>query len=150
MKSKGHIVTKPDKVRPCQNGTNPLNKMNCIFCDKEKQRPAIFCENDLFFARWDDFPVSQGHALIVPKRHIVSLFELTSDELTPLFELLKQTKDIISTKYKPDGYNIGANEGGAAGQTVHHLHLHLIPRYAGDVPNPRGGVRNIIPGKGEY
>ena len=87
---------------------------------------------------------------MVPKRHIVSFFALTSGELAELYELMTSVYLEIKTRYRPDGFNIGINEGEAAGRTVHHLHVHIIPRYAGDVPNPRGGIRNIIPEKGDY
>lgn len=123
----------------------------CLFCDKDnKKEHKIILENDFAYARWDNFPVSKGHLEIVPKPHINSLFDLNSEELIQLYSLLNNVKKIIQKDYNPDGYNIGINEGEAAGRTVHHLHIHLIPRYSGDIENPHGGVRNIIPGKGKY
>ena len=123
----------------------------CFFCNaNDNKQPALIAENKLAYARWDDFPVSDGHAEVVPKRHISSYFELTDDEINALFQLSKDIKKIIDKKYKPDSYNVGVNNGIEAGQTVPHCHIHLIPRYAGDVENYRGGVRNIIPGKGDY
>lgn len=123
----------------------------CLFCDKDNpENHTIICENELFYARWDNFPVARGHAEIVPKRHIISFFELTVKELRQMFSLIKATSNLISADFHPDGFNIGLNESEAAGRTVHHLHIHIIPRYKGDVPNPRGGIRNIIPGKGDY
>ncbi len=122
---------------------------NCLFCDNSEKHEIIL-ENRLFYSRWDKFPVSEGHALVILKRHIISLFELTLDELVWMYDLLCRTKEVINQRFSPDGYNIGVNEGQAAGRTVNHLHIHLIPRYKGDVENPRGGVRNIIPGKGNY
>lgn len=123
----------------------------CLFCDKDnKEEHRIIAEDALFYARWDNVPVSKGHAEIVPKRHIESLFELSLEEKIKMFELLEKTRDIINEKYHPDGYNIGLNEGEAAGRTIHHLHIHIIPRYKGDVENPRGGIRHIIPDKGYY
>lgn len=98
----------------------------------------------------DGFPISRGHALIIPKRHIASLFDATSDEREALYDLLAQVKIELQEKYNPDGFNIGINEGAAAGQTVMHLHIHLIPRYSGDLPDPRGGVRWIFPEKADY
>lgn len=98
----------------------------------------------------DGFPISRGHALIIPKRHIASLFDATSDEREALYDLLAQVKIELQEKYNPDGFNIGINEGAAAGQTVMHLHIHLIPRYSGDLPDPRGGVRWIFPDKAAY
>jgi len=104
----------------------------------------------LFYARWDNFPANPGHAEVVPKRHIESFLGLTEKELTQMYRLVKETIEIIEMQHRPDGYNLGINEGEAAGRTVHHLHIHIIPRYAGDVKNPRGGIRNVIPGKGDY
>lgn len=130
---------------------NKISKEYCFFCDKKNfNKETIIVENDLFYARWDDFPVSDGHAEIIPKKHIESFFELTDDELIQLFDLLKETKNSIQNKYNPDAFNIGINDGEEAGRSVHHLHIHIIPRYKGDMENPRGGVRNIIPGKGTY
>ena len=122
----------------------------CFFCDIKSPKNKIIFENDVCYARWDNFPVSKGHAEIVPKEHIESIFDLKESQLTELFSMLSKTKKLIQDVYDPDGYNIGINEGESAGRTVHHLHIHLIPRYRGDVVNPRGGVRNIIPGKGDY
>ncbi|PZN73122.1 MAG: HIT family protein [Candidatus Methylumidiphilus alinenensis] len=98
----------------------------------------------------DGFPVSPGHSLIIPKRHCVSFFELTDEERTSLFQQLTEAKTGLDVEYRPDGYNIGINEGVAAGQTVFHLHIHLIPRYHGDTSDPRGGVRWIFPEKASY
>ena|SRR3989344_5038700 len=128
-----------------------MTEQGCLFCERtEPGKHQVFAENNLFYARWDNFPVSIGHAEIVPKRHMESFFELTLEELKQLYGLLLTAQVIIETTHAPDGFNIGVNEGVAAGRTVHHLHIHLIPRYNGDVPNPRGGIRNIIPGKGDY
>ena len=98
----------------------------------------------------DGFPISPGHALIIPKRHIASLFDATREEREALFDLLEQVKTELQEKYNPDGFNIGINDGTAAGQTVMHLHIHLIPRYTGDQTDPRGGVRWIFPDKAAY
>ena len=98
----------------------------------------------------DGFPISPGHALIIPKRHIASLFDATREEREALFDLLEQVKTELQEKYNPNGFNIGINDGTAAGQTVMHLHIHLIPRYAGDQTDPRGGVRWIFPDKADY
>jgi len=128
-----------------------VSKETCLFCDRNNpEKHTIISENDLFYGRWDNFPVSDGHAEIVPKRHVESLFELTDNELVQLFDLLKKVKDIIQDKYSPDAFNIGINEGEEAGRTIHHLHVHIIPRYKGDVENPRGGIRHVISGKGNY
>ena len=98
----------------------------------------------------DQYPVSEGHCLIIPKRHVGSIDELGDMELKDLYTVLHQTKILLIETYLPDGFNIGINEGEAAGQTVPHLHIHLIPRYEGDVVCPRGGVRGVIPSKKEY
>jgi diadenosine tetraphosphate (Ap4A) HIT family hydrolase len=123
----------------------------CFFCEVQKKKdPKQIASNRYFFSRYDDFSVSNGHAEIVPKRHVYSVFELTTEEWTHAFEILDATKRAIERRYKPDGYNIGINEGNAGGQSIGHLHIHLIPRYIGDIANPEGGIRNIIPGKGKY
>lgn len=122
--------------------------MQCPFCTLDSSR--IIMSNDHAVAILDGFPVSEGHTLIIPKRHIASLFEATVEEQTALLELLAQARQQLQDDLKPDGFNIGINDGSAAGQTVMHLHIHLIPRYAGDRPDPRGGVRWIFPDKAAY
>ena len=128
--------------------------MTCLFCDQhDKAKNRVIAENGLAFARWDNFPAAPGHAEIVPKRHVISVFDLTDSEVLAMYALLREMRDVFEIFpgcKEPDGYTIGFNEGEAAGRTVHHAHLHIIPRHAGDVPNPRGGIRNIIPGKGDY
>ena len=101
-------------------------------------------------AIYDAFPISPGHTLVISKRHIVSLFEANKEEREAIFDLLEQVKLDLMRKYTPDGFNIGINDGVAAGQTINHLHIHLIPRYAGDIEEPRGGVRWIFPKKAAY
>jgi len=120
--------------------------MNCPFCNSE----GIIFENNLAYAKMDAFPVSPGHMLIIPKRHVPDFFSLTEEEKTAIFRLLDETKLYIDSKYHPNGYNIGINCGEAAGQTIFHVHIHLIPRFSGDVPNPRGGVRGVIACKCDY
>jgi len=128
-----------------------MEKDYCLFCDRNnKKEHKIILENDFCYARWDNFPVSKGHLEVVPKLHISSFFDIGDEQLIQLFALIKKTKAMVQKKYNPDGYNLGINEGEAAGRTVHHLHIHLIPRYKGDIKNPNGGVRNIIPGMGKY
>ena len=123
----------------------------CLFCDRsDEKKHRIIVENEPAYACWDNFPVSPGHLEVVPKRHVESFFELEEQELLHLYTLLLHVEQLVDAEFGPNGYNIGINEGVAAGRTVHHLHIHLIPRYNGDVTNPRGGVRNIIPGKGDY
>ena len=120
----------------------------CLFCDIQKEEKEIF-ENEYFFSFYDELPVSKGHSLIIPKRHINNINDLSEKELVTMHEVLKKTKEIIIKKFKPNGFNIGINEGLIAGQSIMHLHIHLIPRYKGDIENPKGGVRNILSG-GDY
>jgi len=122
--------------------------MTCIFCNIEKER--IITENEFAFAIYDSFPVSQGHILVIPKKHINNYFEADSQTKEQLWKLVDECKEIVDKKFNPAGYNIGINCGEAAGQTVMHLHIHLIPRYKGDIENPRGGVRGVIPDKRIY
>lgn len=98
----------------------------------------------------DAYPVSPGHTLVVPVRHVASLFDTTSEERASMFGLLEAAKQQLQVQFGPAGYNIGINEGATAGQTVGHLHIHLIPRYPGDRPDPRGGIRWVIPEKADY
>ncbi len=121
--------------------------MNCLFCHPDR---VIVAENALAYAIRDNYPVSPGHTLVIPRRHALTVFDLTSDEYQACFELVKTVKEQLAQELKPDGFNIGVNCGEAAGQSVWHAHIHVIPRFSGDVANPRGGVRNIMPGKGNY
>jgi diadenosine tetraphosphate (Ap4A) HIT family hydrolase len=98
----------------------------------------------------DAYPVSPGHSLVIPRRHVASFFEITPDERGAILELLDAAKAAAVAEFRPDGFNIGINDGPAAGQTVPHLHMHLIPRYTGDLADPRGGVRWVIPSKADY
>ncbi|MEW6458657.1 MAG: HIT domain-containing protein [Bacillota bacterium] len=107
-------------------------------------------ENDLAFAIYDRYPVSVGHMLIIPKRHLPSYFDITTEERLSIFALVDDCRLMLQAKFNPNGYNIGINDGEAAGQSVWHCHVHLIPRYFGDVDNPRGGVRGAIPEKRIY
>lgn len=94
--------------------------------------------------------MTRGHALVVPKRVVATWFEATREERIAIMDLIDEVKGRLDAEHTPDGYNIGINAGEAAGQTVMHLHVHVIPRYRGDVEDPRGGVRHVIPGKGNY
>ena len=102
------------------------------------------------FAIYDGFPVNEGHVLIIPKRHTANYFDLTADEQADCFKLLNNVKEKIKEKFNPDGFNVGININEVAGQTVPHVHVHLIPRYKGDVEEPNGGVRGVIPSKKIY
>lgn len=120
----------------------------CPFCALPPER--IVQRNASGMLVRDGFPVSLGHSLVIPHRHVGSFFELIEAERSDLLSLLDQAKQDLDALHQPDGYNIGINDGAAAGQTVPHLHIHLIPRYHGDLPDPRGGVRWVIPDKAVY
>ena len=124
------------------------SQKQCIFCNLASER--IIAENELCLAIRDGFPVSEGHTLIIPKRHVADYFDLTSDEIAAMQTMMKESKRQLDNTLHPDGYNVGVNVNAAAGQTVFHVHMHLIPRYIGDVENPKGGVRGVIPGKQKY
>jgi diadenosine tetraphosphate (Ap4A) HIT family hydrolase len=110
----------------------------------------VFFRRNLVVGLWDAFPASRGHALVITCRHIDSWFNATLSEQQELLEAIAAAREAILASYQPQGFNIGVNIGAAAGQTVFHLHVHIIPRYEGDVPDPRGGVRNVIASKGNY
>ena len=122
--------------------------MECPFCKPEVSR--IILEDDLVVAIRDGYPISKGHSLVVPRRHVASLFDATNEEQSSMLEMVRRTKVFLDKQHNPAGYNIGLNEGKAAGQTVMHVHLHVIPRYSGDRTDPRGGIRWIIPEKADY
>ena len=122
---------------------------NCPFCVIENSR-EIIAKSELSLAFYDGFPVSPGHALIIPKRHVSSFFDLSEKERMDMLRLANQVKKILDSKFHPNGYNIGVNVGESAGQSVFHVHMHIIPRYTGDVENPKGGVRGVIPSKQSY
>jgi diadenosine tetraphosphate (Ap4A) HIT family hydrolase len=115
-----------------------------------RPRSEWVASNDLAFAIRDAYPVTPGHTLVVPHRLIATWFETTRAEQVALFALVDVVRQALEVEFHPDGYNVGFNAGEAAGQTVMHLHLHVIPRYKGDSEDPRGGVRHVIPGKGNY
>lgn len=122
---------------------------NCLFCTVSRER--VVAQNELAFALRDTFPVSHLHSLVLPKRHVADYFDLTSDEVTACHELLSRVReDVCAQDRSVAGFNVGVNSGQAAGQTIFHCHFHLIPRRVGDVANPRGGVRHVIPGRGNY
>jgi diadenosine tetraphosphate (Ap4A) HIT family hydrolase len=120
----------------------------CPFCNLPKERVWFDSQDSL--AILDGFPLTPGHTLVIPKRHVVSVFELPQEELNHLSVVVTKVRKILKAKYQPDAFNIGINDGLAAGQTVTHAHIHVIPRKAGDVPDPRGGIRWIIPDKAKY
>ena len=120
----------------------------CPFCTLSEAR--VVAVNNLAVVIRDAFPVSTGHTLIIPRRHIESFFHATSEEYLAMLALMDQAKQELDVECRPAGYNIGVNDGSAAGQTITHLHIHLIPRYTNDSSDPRGGVRWIIPDKAAY
>ena len=127
-----------------KNGT-----YDCPFCNTEIKKRVIG-ENELMFAIYDIYPVSNGHVLVIPKRHCSSYFELSTEEQAAGWSLINEMQQKLKKEFNPDGFNTGVNIGEAAGQTVWHAHFHLIPRYTGDMENPRGGVRHCVAGKGYY
>jgi diadenosine tetraphosphate (Ap4A) HIT family hydrolase len=110
----------------------------------------MIAQNALTFTVNDTLPVSPGHTLIVTKRHIASIFAANKEEIAALWEALRKARTQLLKECSPDGFNIGINDGLAAGQTILHLHIHIIPRYKGDMPDPRGGIRWIFPEKAVY
>ena len=127
---------------------SPL-KTSCVFCQPEKSCELLL-ESATAYAILDKYPVSRGHTLIIPKRHVANYFDLTFREQSACFFMINHLKKIIDQRYQPDGYNIGININKDAGQTVGHVHVHLIPRYKGDLSDPEGGVRGVIPHKQKY
>jgi diadenosine tetraphosphate (Ap4A) HIT family hydrolase len=123
----------------------------CLFCEAQKSKLRLLEENTLAFAIHDQFAVTSGHTLIIPKRHCANYFDLTQPEINAVSTLLSSQRALLGSGDRSiGGYNIGMNCGVDAGQTVMHCHIHLIPRRKGDVAKPRGGVRNVFPGKGDY
>lgn len=120
----------------------------CPFCDPAEER--ILWRGRLVLGLWDGFPVSPGHALLVTRRHVADWFSATDEERRALMDGLEVARAAIRGRHSPAGYNVGINIGEAAGQTVPHLHVHLIPRYTGDVDDPRGGVRHVLPALANY
>jgi diadenosine tetraphosphate (Ap4A) HIT family hydrolase len=122
--------------------------MTCPFCDLE-ERPIV-AGNAHAIAFRDGYPVNPGHTLVVTRRHVASNHEATDEERQAILELADDVRAALDAELHPDGYNLGINIGEAAGQTVMHLHLHVIPRFKGDVEDPTGGVRYVIPERGNY
>ena len=122
--------------------------MTCPFCQLPPERIQFSNLHGVVIR--DGFPISPGHTLIIPRRHVGSFFDIDANERDALFALLDEAKRRLDKEFKPDGYNIGINDGPSAGQTIAHLHIHLIPRYQGDRTDPRGGVRWLIPEKADY
>jgi diadenosine tetraphosphate (Ap4A) HIT family hydrolase len=121
---------------------------DCPFCHLPTER--VLAANERALAVADAFPVAVGHTLVIPKRHVGCFFDLDLSEVEAVFRLLRLTRQWLDKMHHPSGFNVGVNIGFAAGQTIMHAHVHVIPRYKGDVREPEGGVRNVIPGKGRY
>ncbi|MEU6404589.1 HIT domain-containing protein [Streptomyces sp. NPDC046985] len=118
----------------------------CIFCQRNQPRlNQIMQQNKTFYVRYDNFPATAGHVEVVPKRHVESFFDLTAREVKDAYSLILAARQRLTDEHRPDGFTIGVNEGRAAGRTVDHLHIHLIPRRVGDVEDPRGGIRRAVP-----
>ena len=130
---------KPEKKR---DPNNP-----CLFC---KDARGVSLNSELAYSARDSYAVSPGHTLVIPRRHVASFFDLTPEEINACMALITEERRLLDQEFKPDGYNIGVNVGPAAGQSILHVHIHIIPRYQGDVENPQGGVRHVIPKKGHY
>ena len=120
----------------------------CPFCEPASER--VFHQGDLILGLWDGFPVNPGHALLVPRRHVATWEEASTDERRALSDAIVVAQEEIRKHHRPDAFNVGMNLGLAAGQTVPHLHLHVIPRYQGGVADPRGGVRWVIPERADH
>jgi diadenosine tetraphosphate (Ap4A) HIT family hydrolase len=118
----------------------------CVFCAPDR---PVLAASTLAVAFGDLHPVSPGHTLVIPRRHVATYFECSTDEKVALWDLVERARELLATRH-PDGFNVGFNAGAAAGQTIFHAHIHVIPRYAGDVSDPRGGVRHAVIGRGYY
>jgi diadenosine tetraphosphate (Ap4A) HIT family hydrolase len=123
-----------------------MAEAGCPFCGLR----APVLESELAVALEDKYPVAPGHLLVVPRRHVASYFDATAEEKAALWELVEEARNHLVATRAPDGFNLGVNVGEAAGQTVFHLHIHVIPRYTGDMSDPRGGVRGVIPSRQSY
>ena len=118
----------------------PHSSGDCELCTPND----VVLEGDLAYVRYDNHSLSRGHVLVIPRRHVASFFDMTTDEQHAVLSLMNEAKRFIDRKFSPDGYNIGVNVGKAAGQSRMHVHVHLIPRYVGDVPDPKGGIRAVL------
>ncbi len=129
---------------------NQVGKENdCVFC-APSQASSLVSEMATVYSVFDNFPVSEGHTLVIPKKHSENYFELTLREQMALWLMVNRAKNLLTQRYKPDGFNVGFNVNKAGGQTIFHTHIHVIPRYTNDVLNPKGGIRNVIAEKGDY
>ena len=150
-KGKAYFAVRRDILHEYQHYTflNSNKKEVSPFFDSVEEREILF-ESATAFCFYDKFPVNKGHVLVVPKRVVANYFELTVKEQTACWLMINKVKEELQNKFNPDGFNIGININEAAGQTISHVHIHIIPRYKGDVEKPRGGIRGVIPSKKEY
>ena len=130
---------------PPEKKRDPNNP--CLFCTDAKGKSL---DHELAYSARDSFAVSPGHTLVIPKRHVADFFDLTTEEVHACMALITEERKLLDEEYNPDGYNIGVNIGPAAGQSIFHVHIHIIPRYEGDVENPQGGVRHVIAKNAHY
>ena len=144
-RSRGTLRTLQDRKNVMRAGA--ASDAACIFCAPDRE---ILAESALSLAFADAHPVSPGHALVVPRRHVVTIFELNDEEYADCFLLARRVQELLAARLQPDGFNMGVNCSEAGGQSVWHAHIHVIPRFNGDTPHPRGGVRNVIPRKADY
>ncbi|MEZ5071250.1 MAG: HIT family protein [Bacteroidales bacterium] len=124
-----------------------MKAADCPFCRPDRES---ILESDLCYVLPDKYPVSPGNLLVIPRAHVGDYFELTPEQQSALWRMVEEVKAWLDREHRPDGFNVGFNVGRAAGQTIDHVHLHVIPRYRGDAEDPTGGVRHVIPGKGNY
>jgi len=122
-------------------------KKNCPFCSVDREE--LF-KSELCFAIYDKYPVSPGHVLVISRRHVADYFNLTGEEVASLWSMVAEVREYLVCEYSPDGINVGFNVGVSAGQTIDHMHIHVIPRFDGDMDDPTGGVRHVIPERGKY
>jgi diadenosine tetraphosphate (Ap4A) HIT family hydrolase len=125
-----------------------MNRPACPFCNLPQER--VLLETETTLALFDAYPITEGHALVIPKLHVASIFELPPGELAALWAQVETVRKLLAERFSPDAFNIGVNDGAAAGQTVPHAHIHVIPRRNGDSAEPRGGIRWIIPDRARY
>lgn len=137
------------EIYKVERKTDIRSKESCIFC-RPSSKLKYIAESSNTLAVYDGFPVSKGHALVIPKKHVVDYFDLDKPTQNELWDTVAFVKEYIEQQFSPDGFNVGINVRQSAGQTIFHCHIHIIPRYQGDVDNPRGGVRRVIPTKGYY
>jgi len=135
-------LTSAEKQEKKRDPNNP-----CLFCTDPQ---GVSVSNELAYGVRDSYAVSRGHPLVMPRHHRDSVFDMTPEEVQACMELITEERKLLVEEFSPDGYNIGFNIGPAAGQSIRHVHIHLIPRYQGDVENPQGGVRHVIPNNGHY